>query len=98
MSPDYGPPDDWDTNEAPREPSYAERAEKQRTARVDANEEFDPLTAQYVFMLAHAVAKLGGVLVIHEADRRLNYSLATDYTQLESDGIIRLFAHLQENE
>jgi hypothetical protein len=91
----WDPLDDWG-DEAPKEPSAAERAaevDKREFAQADASDLYDEDTQAFIFLLSIAVSRLGGVMAVSMADRAGEYRLGIDQSGLKpgGDGFIRLY-------
>ncbi len=97
-------PDEWgaelfETNAGPNELTAEERAAKLRVYRGDAEEMYEVETQAFIFLLAAAIAKLGGSVSFTKEEREVRYAFGIDQSDLgDGSGPLRLFAVPQEAE
>jgi len=76
----------------PTEPSAAEVAADRVSAHIEASDVYDGVTQEALILLALAVTKLGGVLVLTPEELRVPYALAIDNRYFRETGGMRLSA------
>lgn len=76
--------------EAPTEPAAADR--ERVSARIDANEVYSATTQEALILLALAIARLGGSIVLTHEELARPMSLSIDNKHYEETGNLRLSA------
>jgi len=102
-----GEPDEWgaelfEVNGAPAEQSAAERAAELKGrswSQADAAELYDDDTQAFIFLLSIAVQRLGGVMAVSLQERKGEFRLAIDQSELKpgGTGVIRLYTQPLED-
>jgi hypothetical protein len=93
--PTPNPDDDWgaelfETNGAPEEPSAAERT--RNPEHIEAEQHFDPQTQEALTLLAFAVDRLGGAMVITKEELYTRFKLGFDVEFGRQTGGVRVYA------